>query len=170
MEDINECFAVPISVEAFQEWQQISQCVLATPLTATIVDRRMFVWGEKYTASKFYRFLFAQLPKNVALNAIWKSKALPKLKVFCWLLMMDRLNTRDLMLRKHWQLDTGPGCVLCTNTDIETREHLFSDVPLQGNAGSSWIYIGTSPNLLPKILSRQDLCLLALVLWRCLRV
>jgi hypothetical protein len=43
----------------------------------------------------------------MALNAIWKSKSLPKIKVFLWLLMINRLNTRDLMLRNigMWGLD-----------------------------------------------------------------
>jgi hypothetical protein len=27
--------------------------------------------------------------------------------------------------RKHWNLDTGPGCVLCVNKNLETRHHLF---------------------------------------------
>jgi hypothetical protein len=61
----------------------------------------------------------------VALIAIWKSKALPKLKVFSWLLMLDRLNTRDLMVRKQWHLDTGSACAICNNSTLETRERLF---------------------------------------------
>jgi hypothetical protein len=69
--------------------------------------------------------MFGQIPRDVALNEIWKSKALPKLKVLCWLLMMDRLNMRELMLRKNWNLDSGPDCALCLRADLETRDHLF---------------------------------------------
>jgi hypothetical protein len=39
--------------------------------------------------------------------------------------MMDRLNTRDLMLRKQWYLDSEPECVLCTEAVLETKDHLF---------------------------------------------
>lgn len=94
VEDLSTCFAVPISVEAFHEWQQVSQLLMDTPLSENAVDRRTFVWGDKYTPSRYYNFLFQRLPKDIALNAIWKSRALPKLKVFTWLLMMDWLNTR----------------------------------------------------------------------------
>lgn len=94
VEDLSTCFAVPISVEAFHEWQQVSQLLMDTPLSENAVDRRTFVWGDKYTLSRYYNILFQRLPKDIALNAIWKSRALPKLKVFTWLLMMDWLNTR----------------------------------------------------------------------------
>ena len=69
--------------------------------------------------------MFAHLPRDLALNSIWKSRSLPMLKVFAWLLMHDRLNTRDLMLRKNWHLNTGPDCVLCDSAVIESRDHLF---------------------------------------------
>jgi hypothetical protein len=71
------------------------------------------------------KFLFGQVTVHEALNAIWSSKALPKLKVFLWLLMHDRLNTHDIMLRKNWKVDSGLECVLCNATNVETRNHLF---------------------------------------------
>jgi hypothetical protein len=58
------------------------------------------------------------------MNAIWKSKSMPKLKVFCWLLMAHQLNTRDLMLCKYWHLHTGPNCALCQVAVLETTYHL----------------------------------------------
>jgi hypothetical protein len=124
-EDLGSCFALPLSVEAFQEYQQISSVIAETHLESGTIDRRSFVWGSNYTPSKFYKFMFAHLPRDAALNAIWRSKAMPKLKVFSWLLMVYRLNTRDIMLRKHWQLETGPSCVLCHDAVLETRDHLF---------------------------------------------
>jgi hypothetical protein len=42
-----------------------------------------------------------------------------------WLLMLDRLNTRDIMLRKNWHVDSGPDCLLCTDAPLEFRDHLF---------------------------------------------
>jgi hypothetical protein len=98
---------------------------LFTPLSGHEVDNRTFVWGNNYGPSKYYKFLFGRLPADASFNAIWKSKTIPKLKVFIWLLIMNRLNTRDLMIRKHWHLDSGPECVLCTGGDTETRDHLF---------------------------------------------
>jgi hypothetical protein len=50
---------------------------------------------------------------------------LPTLKVFVWLLFHNRLNTRGVMRRKQWHLDSGYTCALCASTHLETREHLF---------------------------------------------
>jgi hypothetical protein len=76
--------------------------------------------------------------------SIWKSKMLPKLKVFSWLLYNDRLNTRDLMIRKHWQLNSGSGCVLCATHRLETRDHLFFGCSF---AQQCWDAIGIVWNL-----------------------
>lgn len=123
--DLNTCFALPLSEQAFQEWGQVSQILSAVSLTEGAIDKRSFVWGNSYAPSKYYNFLFSQLPQDKAFNAIWASKTLPKLKVFCWLLMMDRLNTKDIMQRKHWHVDSGPECVLCNAAILETKDHLF---------------------------------------------
>jgi hypothetical protein len=59
------------------------------------------LFGE---APKYYNILFTQLPVEPTFNAIWKSRFLPKLRVFIWLVMLDRLNTRDPMIRKNGSL------------------------------------------------------------------
>jgi hypothetical protein len=43
--------------------------------------------------------------------------------------MMDRLNTKDIMLRKSWVIEGGPACVLCDLQMLETRDHLFFECP-----------------------------------------
>jgi hypothetical protein len=100
MHDAGSSFSLPLSVEAYHEYQEVSVLMNATTLDNELMDTRSFVWGDKYTHSKYYNFLFTQVPQDAALNAIWASKALPKLKVFLWTLMIDRLNKRDIMLRK----------------------------------------------------------------------
>jgi hypothetical protein len=40
-------------------------------------------------------------------------------------LMMDRLNTKDMMQRKQWKIDSGPECILCSSHMLETIHHLF---------------------------------------------
>jgi hypothetical protein len=83
--------------------------------------------GQTYKSAKFYKFMFSLIPPDHALRAIWKSRCLPKLRVFAWLLMKDQLNTKDLMLRKNWHIESGPYCVLCANQVLETRGHFFFD-------------------------------------------
>jgi hypothetical protein len=62
--------------------QLVQQLANNNPLTADAHDTRSFVWGEKYTSARFYRFLFERVPKNEIMISIWSSKTLPKNKVF----------------------------------------------------------------------------------------
>jgi hypothetical protein len=55
---------------------------------------------------------------------IWSSAALPKQKFFFWLLVQDRLNTKDMMERKSFYVQCNR-CVLCDDRSIETMAHLF---------------------------------------------
>ena len=55
---------------------------------------------------------------------IWKSCVLPKHKFFFWLLLQDRLNTRDLLTRKNFYVESK-ACVLCDDCPTEDLCHLF---------------------------------------------
>jgi hypothetical protein len=134
--DLRNFFALPLSVEAHEEYIQIQQLLQGVGINASSMDSRSFAWGtEAYTPSKYYNFLFALVPPDNALRAIWKSKCMPKLRVFAWLLLKDRLNTKVMMIRKQWNVDSGPSCILCTDQVLETRDHLFFDCPF---ARSCW--------------------------------
>jgi hypothetical protein len=139
MDTLGSIFALPLSVEAFQEWQEVSMLIENTPLQEQLIDTRSFVWGSAYTPSKFYNFLFARLPTDEVLNAIWKSKALPKLKVFSWLLFMDHLNTLDIMQRKHWYVESGYDCSMCSAGTLENCQHLFFRCDF---ATQCWSFLG----------------------------
>jgi hypothetical protein len=103
-------------------------------------DQRIFPWGSgSYAPSKFYKFYFAILPSDNTCKAISKSRMLPKLKVFCWLLFHDRLNTLDIMDRKQWNVENGFDCVLCNSYSMETRDHLFFECHF---AHACWEIIG----------------------------
>jgi hypothetical protein len=129
-------FALPLSTQAFEEYSNIQTIIQEVRLDASCSDSRIFCWGSsQYTSSKYYKFIFAAIPTDKILSSLWKSKCLPKLRVFAWLLIKDRLNTKELMQRKSWQIDGGPSCVLCNNQVIETRDHLFFDCPY---ARSCW--------------------------------
>lgn len=54
-----------------------------------------------------------------------------KLKVFAWLLLSDRLNTKNMLRRRHYTVAPSgrrdDECVLCQHRLEETLEHLFFD-------------------------------------------
>lgn len=63
-----------------------------------------------------------------------------KIKVFAWLFFLDKINTRDLLDRKHSKPPNVPlTCDLCSLGARETRDHLFFQCPF---ARSCWNSIG----------------------------
>jgi hypothetical protein len=59
---------------------------------------------------------------------MWKSCAREKHKFFFWLLLSDRLNTRELLKRKNMDLQDYT-CVLCSTNSEESLLYLFFDCP-----------------------------------------
>ena len=76
---------------------------------------------------------------------IWKCSCTLKFKVFGWLLLMDRLNTRDIMKRQHWIIQDDT-CVLCHLASHEDRAHLFFACNFSQRI---WNYLGISWNPQP---------------------
>ena len=63
---------------------------------------------------------------------IWKSCVLPKHKIFFWLLLQDRLNTRDLLATKNFIIESYH-CILCSDGGSEDYRHLFFDCDFSRN-------------------------------------
>ena len=71
---------------------------------------------------------------------IWNSRCCNKLRVFSWLLLMDKLNTGNLLKRKKFKIEgNNYRCVLCASHREETTIHLFFTCPF---ATSCWQEIG----------------------------
>ena len=66
-------------------------------------------------------------------------------KFFGWLLLMDRLNTRDMMQRRHWNIQDDT-CVLCQSSLHEDRVHLFFSCNFSQRV---WNYLVISWQALP---------------------
>jgi hypothetical protein len=102
-------------VEGFD--QQLWNCtVLVVELT------RLYLNAHQ----RFYKLSFWSLSPPCSFNWIWQSKLNMKIKVFGWLLLMDRVNTKELLDRKHCiPLNATAYCLTCGVNARETREHLF---------------------------------------------
>ncbi|KAK9292966.1 hypothetical protein L1049_020948 [Liquidambar formosana] len=55
-------------------------------------------------------------------KVVWFSKAIKKHAFILWLIILNRINAKDMLL--NWGIISSATCVLC-NTHIETRDHLF---------------------------------------------
>jgi hypothetical protein len=61
---------------------------------------------------------------------IWNSSCSNKIKIFTWLLLMDRLNVRNILKRKKQKLEgNNYNCPMCSMGREETTFHLFFSCP-----------------------------------------
>jgi hypothetical protein len=73
-----------------------------------------------------YHFAFRSVQPPRPFIWLWESKCANKLKMFNWLLFMDRLNTRNILRRKKIKIQGNDyTCVLCDLKREETSFHLF---------------------------------------------
>ena len=84
-----------------------------------------YIWGSPYFSStKAYKHLTGHRVTHAAFKWLWKSACQNKHKVFFWLLLNDRLSTRELLRRKNMALPSY-SCVCCSQSMEESLEHLF---------------------------------------------
>ncbi|KAJ4792133.1 RNA-directed DNA polymerase (reverse transcriptase)-related family protein [Rhynchospora pubera] len=55
--------------------------------------------------------------------ALWKVKSPPRVKVFLWILLQDRLLTQQNLIVRGWPCPTS--CPCCNTSLMETTDHLF---------------------------------------------
>jgi hypothetical protein len=72
-ENLFSHFVLPLSVEAFNDLHLVTDIMHSLPIQHNSIDQRSFVWGSiSYAPAKFYRFMFACLPSDPSIKAIWK--------------------------------------------------------------------------------------------------
>ena len=93
-----------------------------------------FVGGnDSYSSQKVYKLAFEGLQVPRTFQWLWNSKCVPRIKFFAWLLMVDRLNTKTMLRRRHYNTQVGIFCVLCSHNSEEDIEHLFFCCPFAAN-------------------------------------
>jgi hypothetical protein len=124
-------FHLPLLEQAFQEYLQLQQIIQQVQVSENSKDSWHYIWGNStYTASKFYHLPYKNVNPPKPFVWIWDSKCANKIKVFTWLLLMDRLNVRNILRRKKHKLqDNNYNCVLCSSQCEETTFHLFFSCP-----------------------------------------
>jgi hypothetical protein len=122
MDQIHDMFQLPMS-EIF--WQYILLCSELEILQITDEnDILLYIWvNAQFSVSKTLA-LAIHSPTHPIFIRLWSSKYQPKHRVYFWLLLRDKLNTRDQLRRGHMELDsyTCENCILQTQKAIY---HLF---------------------------------------------
>ena len=111
-------------------------------------DRWLYIWNSSnYSVKKSYKHLSGHMNVHPVFSWLWACSCQSKHKVFFWLLLKDRLSTRELLRRKRMFLQDYI-CVLCNANVDESLNHLFLECPF---AVQCWamINIQISPQLNP---------------------
>jgi hypothetical protein len=141
--NIQKRFHLPISVEAFQEYQELKQLIQQIQLNQSN-DNWHYIWGNGiYASSKFYHFPYKNVQPPAPFIWIWETRCCNKIKVFSWLLLMDKLNLRNILRRKKHKIQgNNYNCPICSAGREETTFHLFFScsfsVECWNHLGISW--------------------------------
>jgi hypothetical protein len=102
------------------------------------------VWGNDYSVKKFYTLIYDLFQTHPIFKAVWRSRCIPRVKFFLWLILVDRLNTKTMLSRRNIGERNNDHCVLCNLCENETLEHLFFLCPF---AIQCWNRLGFSWNI-----------------------
>lgn len=124
VQDVHQNFFTPLSVLASDQLQNLSSLVQQLQANPNDVDSWSYSWNSSYfVVKKAYDLLKGSVPTSPVFWWMWQSQVAGKIKFFFWLLLKDRLNTRNL-LRKNMHLDEYT-CVLCQQNVEETSTSIL---------------------------------------------
>lgn len=100
----SDLFSLPLSQEAFDQMDVIQQRRDSMVLEESNNDSWSYARGSNlFRPAVAYKHLMGHQVIDPAFKWTWRSKCQLKHKVFFWLLMNDRLSTRDILRRKQMQ-------------------------------------------------------------------
>jgi len=135
-----EIFRLPMSRMAYNGFLVFKEELESLRADNDQTDVWIYNWnGGLYSSKQFYKHHFVQITLPPPFCWIWKAKCMPKINFFAWLLLADRLNTRDILRRRHKHLEEGYRCVLCHDQVDETSLHLFFEC---SSSASRWFAVG----------------------------
>ena len=125
-------------------------------------DSWSYIWNFRtFFSKKGLQALKWSLILHLAFNWNRKSSCQNKHKVFFWLLLKERLSTRDLLKRKNMTLQ-GYNCPLCNGSAEETLIHMFIHCTFTTQCWAwlkfRWTIVSV-PSKLYKVLKINYMCL-----------
>lgn len=82
----------------------------------------------QFSSSKAFKLMTGHAQVHAVFKWLWKTSCQCKHKVLFWLVLKDRLSTRNILKRKGMHLDDY-NCVLCQQDTEETLMHLLFHCP-----------------------------------------
>jgi hypothetical protein len=125
---LHTLFHLPMSTQAHSQMLQLQILIEHANLGETS-DKWTYIWNSSnFTVKQAYSHLRGQIIAHPFFKWLWASSCQSKHKVFFWLVLKDRLSTRELLRRKIMFLPDYT-CVLCNGSEDESLFHLLLDCP-----------------------------------------
>jgi hypothetical protein len=124
LDESHELFHLQLSEEAYDQFCELHVILQSFPTNGG-KDSWSYIWGNgEYSSRKAYKHLIGTQTIHPTFGWIWKSKCQMKQKVFFWLLLQNRLNTRAILRRRNMALDSY-SCELSLRQVEEMNRHMF---------------------------------------------
>ena len=148
VQDLDRISSLPLSCQAVEQLSELQELLEARNLDEEATYSWTYTWGSSsFNTRKAYKHILGTLEASPLFPWLWSSGNLGKHKFFFWLLLRDKLNTRNLLRRKDRAIDDY-SCVLCNNGVEESAFHLFFECPFSQSCWDS-INIHWNTNLQP---------------------
>ena len=139
-EFLEDLFQLPLSQQAYEEFLELQ--IIYDEAKERIAlgnkDQWSYIWeSDEFYCKKAYKVLQGEITVIPHFKWIWESSCQAKHKFFFWLLLIDRLNTRNLLTRKIFNLQSYL-CATLQCPQEETLIHLFWTCPF---AAQCWDYV-----------------------------
>jgi hypothetical protein len=105
-------------------------------------DIRSPYWGDYYSTKRMYNTLIGEHDTPQPILDIWNTCNIPRQKFFAWLMLHNRLNTKDMMIKKNFYVEFSD-CIICEEWPVESNMHLFFECSF---SQSFWWAIGMEWN------------------------
>jgi hypothetical protein len=128
-QNLDDIFFLPLSTQAYDELLHLQNDLDEFEYDDNSIDSWSPIWGAKYTSQRFYAHVFSNVEAHPFYKTLWKSSCAPRIKFFAWLILVDRLNTKTMLRRRHINIQDDTLCVLCNTGLEEDIDHLFFECP-----------------------------------------
>jgi len=128
-EDLDDIFVLPLSTQAYEEMMDLQNHLVTLEYDDSTADFWTMLWGPQYSSWRFYNHVFSGMASTPYFKVLWKSQCTPRVKFFAWLVLMDRLNTKTMLRRRHLNIQDDVLCVMCNQGADEDIDHLFFTCP-----------------------------------------
>lgn len=125
--NIRELFRGVLSEEAEQELTQLIQNLhQQTIMLTSNPDEARWKWtpSSQFSVSSYYHAFIHAPTIRSQVHKIWKIKAPPRMQVFSWLMMQNKVLTIDNLMKRGWTMVNR--CIMCRN-QLESVIHLFEE-------------------------------------------